>query len=259
MITLSTGQLLLLALAAALAGVLNSVAGGGSFITFPALIFSGVAPVSANITSTVALWPGSVASAGAYRRELAQQDRSFVVVLALASLVGGFLGAVLLLNTPQATFKLLIPFLLLFATLLFTFGRSITRRLRAAGLTPTQGSLLSLAIVAVLQLIIALYGGYFGGGIGILMLATLSFFGMDNLHAMNAIKTVLATFINGVAVVTFILAGNVLWTAAIAMVVGALAGGYGGAALARRIDPRIVRFFVIAVGTVLTVYFLIHG
>lgn len=254
---ISFGHVMLLAIAAALAGSLNAVAGGGSFLTFPSLIFAGIPPVTANTTSTVALWPGSVASVGAYRRELLRQKRVFIAILGITSFLGGFLGAILLLNTPQATFKQLIPFLLLFATLLFAVGSNVTQRLRNAGFVPTKGSLSSLLIVAVLQLLIATYGGYFGGGIGILMLATLSFFGMDNIHEMNATKTVLATFINGVAVVTFVISGNIRWDAALVMIIGALIGGYTGAALARRVPQIWVRFFVIGVGAVLTIYFFL--
>src|SRR5579885_3363506 len=240
-----------------LGGALNSVAGGGSFISFPALIFTGVPAINANATNTVALWPGTVASAAAYGKELAVHRG--VPVLAAVSLVGGVIGAELLLHTPPATFVHLIPWLLLAATLLFTFGGDLTRQLRAR-LTNSSGSAEpSLLGIALVQLVIAIYGGYFGGGIGILMLAALSVMGMANIHEMNAIKTVLASCINGVAVITFVIAGAIYWPQAIVMVVGAVAGGYGGARIARRLPPLLVRRFVIAVGFAMTMYFFIYG
>lgn len=245
--------------AAILGGALNAVAGGGTFITLPTLIFTGVMPVNANTTSTVALWPGAVASVGAYRKELATQRRS-LLFLGSTSLIGGVLGAVLLVNTSQETFVLLLPYLLLIATLLFTFGGSISRVMRArfSATTSTSSSWTSLIGVSVLQLVIAIYGGYFGGGIGFLMLAMLTLLGMENIHTMNALKTVLASCINGVAVLIFISTGEVLWPQAIVMVSGAIAGGYGGAALAQRLDPKLVRRFVIAVGFAMTIYFFIR-
>lgn len=248
---------IVLFLAAMLAGVLNSVAGGGSFVSFPTLIFTGVPAINANATSTVALWPGTVASASAYRQELTLHRG--ILVLAIVSFIGGLLGAELLLRTPPATFGHLIPYLLLAATLLFTFGSSITGRLRARIPKTSDSSWLAIAGLALIQLVIATYGGYFGGGIGILMLAALSLMGMENIHEMNALKTVLASCINGVAVLTFIVAGAVFWGQAAVMVVGAIAGGYGGAHFARQLDPRLVRRFVILVGFGMTIYFFVRS
>ena len=288
-------QICVLFVAGILGGTLNSVAGGGSFITFPILLFTGVPPINANATSTVALWPGSVASTGAYRQELAKQERVRIIVLSGTSLVGGVLGAILLLRTSQTTFVRLVPYLLLLATVLFTFSGPITNLLRRRNIQQyaeplnqewqqngpveeeietTTGSTFShtavetnktgiswfgLAGIAFLQLIIAIYGGYFGGGIGILMLATLGFMGIENIHEMNALKTLLTSFINGVAVITFIIAGAVVWLPAILMVAGAIIGGYGGAYFARQIEPRWVRYFVILVGVGLTIYFFLRG
>lgn len=249
-------EAIILFLAAMLAGVLNSVAGGGSFISFPTLIFTGVPAISANATSTVALWPGTVASASAYRKELAAHRG--VPALAAVSLVGGLVGAELLLHTPPATFLRLIPYLLLVATLLFTFGSAITRRLRSRAAESSDSAPPSVLGMALVQLLIAIYGGYFGGGIGILMLAALSVMGMENIHEMNALKTVLASCINGVAVVTFVLAGAVFWPEAVAMVAGAVVGGYGGAHYARRLPPLLVRRFVILVGFGMTIYFFVR-
>ncbi len=254
-------QLLLLFIAAIIGGTLNSVAGGGSFFGFPALLFTGVPAIQANATNTVALWPGSLASVGAYRRELAAQPRGMLFLLVGSSLIGGILGATLLLNTSQNTFITLIPYLLLLATLLFALSPYITARLRARATneSKTQRSLPSLIGIAVAQLLISIYGGYFGGGIGILMLATLAMMGMENIHEMNAVKTVLASCINGVAVITFIVAGKIFWVQGIIMVIGAIIGGYGGAYYARKISPQWIRWFVIAVGIALTLYFFIRG
>lgn len=256
-------QGLALFIAAMLGGALNSVAGGGSFITLPTLIFTGVPSKIANATSTVALWPGSAASVGAYRKELVKQNRTLLLVLGITSLIGGLLGALLLLGTSQNTFVQLLPYLLLLATVLFAISGPITTRLRAraadrATTQTNQVSWRTLSIIALLQLIIAIYGGYFGGGIGILMLATLGFMGMENIHEMNAVKTVLQTIINGIAVIAFIIAGAVVWLQAIIMIAGAIVGGFTTASFARRLDPRIVRGFVILVGISMTIYFFLH-
>ena len=241
--------LILLFFAAALGGALNSVAGGGSFIAFPALLFAGVAPVMANATNTIALWPAGLASAFAYRRDI-PGPKSMLVVLSAASLAGGIAGALLLLKTSESTFMELIPWLLLVATVLFTAGKRLTSKLRAHGSSPR-----TLVIVACVQTVIAIYGGYFGGGMGILMLATLSFAGMTNIHAINALKTILGALINGVAVVAFIVAGAVAWRPGSVMVVGGILGGYFGASIARRIDPARVRTFVAVVAWTMTAYF----
>jgi len=243
----SVGTLAFLFLAAALGGALNSVAGGGSFLAFPALLFVGIPPVPANATTTIALWPGSLASAVAYRRELADQRR-MLLPLGVAALLGGLTGSLLLLRTSESTFVLLIPWLLLFATLLFTFGAPLAKRL--AGKTR-----LPLALAALAQLVISVYGGYFGGGMGIMMLAVLTLLGMTHLHRMNALKNSLGTLINGVAVVAFVIAGAVRWEPASVMILGGIAGGYAGAATARRLDPRYVRVFVLVVAWTMTLYF----
>jgi uncharacterized membrane protein YfcA len=260
---------ILLFLAAILGGTLNAVAGGGTFITLPSLIFAGVLPINANATSTVALWPGTVASMGAYRRELMKQDRRVLFVLGGTSLIGGVLGAELLIDTSQSTFLILLPYLLLLATVLFAVSAPITtwmreRRAAAAAkqestaVTPARIPWLRLVVIAIFQLIIAVYGGYFGGGIGILMLATLGLMGMENIHEMNSVKTLLTAFINGVALIIFIVRGIVDWPQAVVMIVGAIIGGYGAAYFARKIDQRIVRVFVILVGLSMTIYFFVY-
>ena len=241
--------------AAMVAGALNSVAGGGSFISFPVLVFTGVPPIASNATSTVALWPGSVAAAVAYRNRLPRGSRIFVP-LALASLAGGVLGAVLLLHTPQATFMHLVSYLFGVATLLFAFGRKLTERLRHVFKREAPPTLPMIAGASAVQLAISIYGGFFGGGIGILMLALLEMIHMDDIHAMNGVKSLLAAGINGAAVVTFVFAGAVFWPQAVVMIAGATLGGYGGARVAQKLSPRWVRGLVIGMGTFMTVYFL---
>lgn len=245
---------LLLFVAALFAGAINSVAGGGSFIAFPALLFTGMSPIFANATNTVALWPGTVASVFAYRSELAKRDVwKRLGPLFAVTFVGSIAGAVLLLATPEKTFVRLIPFLLGGATLLFAFGGRLTANVRKrAGAFATVGAV-------VLQLVVAVYIGYFGAGAGILMLALLAILGMENIHTMNAFKSSLGTVANGVAVVTFVVAGKVVWPEALLMVVGAGIGGYGGAWLAQRVDPKDVRRLVIVIGCAMTVYFAVRG
>jgi uncharacterized membrane protein YfcA len=252
-------QAILLFFVAVLAGTLNSVAGGGSFFTVPTMIFVGMPPVQANTTSTVALWPGSAASIGAYRHELLQVRLGLIFLLVSTSLIGSILGAILLLHTPQEIFVHLLPYLLLVATLLFSLSGPITKRLRIHKIGEEHLSLLTIIGVSIAQFVIAIYGGYFGGGIGILMLATLALMGMENIHVMNALKVLLATVINAVASITFIIANAVIWPQAILMIIGAIIGGYGGAYFARKIEQRWIRYFVISAGLAMTIYFFIYS
>ncbi|MDQ2816891.1 MAG: sulfite exporter TauE/SafE family protein [Candidatus Eremiobacteraeota bacterium] len=244
---------LILFFAALLAGALNSVAGGGSFISFPALLFVGVPAIGANTTNTAALWPGIVASIGAYRRDLSVPATT-LLWLGVVSLAGGLIGAIFLLHTPEAAFRRLIPYLLAIATLLFAFSDRIVGSLRATRLRSGNHPG-SIALVCGLQLLISAYGGYFGGGIGILMLAALGILGMQNIHAMNALKALLSAVINGVATAAFVLAHDIVWPYALVMAVGAMTGGYFGAFFARKLAPAGVRRFVIVVGAVMATYF----
>jgi uncharacterized membrane protein YfcA len=246
---------ILLFIAAVLAGIMNSVAGGGSFISFPALIFTGVPPIPANATNTVAVWPGSVASVASYRKRLPKSARVMAPLITI-SIIGGVLGAVLLLHTPQATFMSLVPYLFGIATLLFAFGKRLTQKLGQVVKRTGPPSWPTLVGLTLVQFIIALYGGFFGGGIGILMLAMLEMIHIEDIHAMNGLKALLGSAINGAAVVTFIAAKQVEWPQAILMIVGAIAGGYGGAHFAQKLDPRWVRAAVICVGAGMTLYFL---
>jgi uncharacterized membrane protein YfcA len=232
-----------------LGGAINSVAGGGSFLTFPALMFTGTAPLAANATSTVALWPGSVASVVGYRREVAD-ERALVLRLGPVSLLGGLCGAWLVILTPERVFEQLVPFLLLAAALVFTFGDRLRAAFERWG-TP------STVVVVAAQAAIALYGGYFGGGMGLMMLALFSLLGPRHLHAMNGLKSVLGVAINLAALLAFVAAGKVDWPRAGLMTVAAMAGGYGGAALARRLDAGKVKQAVIALGWAMTVAFFV--
>ena len=239
-------------LAAALGGALNSVAGGGSFIAFPALLFSGVPPIPANATNTIALWSGAAASGGAYRSRL-DVPRRVMIPLLIASLTGGLAGAFLLLKTPAHTFMRVLPWLTLGATLLFAFGKKLARG--RISVIEHQASSSALLGATLFQLCVGVYGGYFGGGMGIVMLAMLATLGMTDIHAMNALKSVMGSVINGVAVITFIVARAVYWKHGSVMIVGAIAGGYLGAHYAMKLPQVWIRWFVVAVGSGMTVYF----
>lgn len=245
---------ILLFVAALIAGAINSVAGGGSFFTFPALLFTGVPAIPANATSTVAVWPGSVASAVAYRGRLPRSARLLAPLIA-ASVVGGVAGAGLLLHTPQKTFLRLIPFLFFAATLLFAFGKRIFKA--TAPHEYVKFSWRSVAGVTLLQFITAIYAGFFGGGMGILMLAFLTLLPLADIHAMNSVKTVLGATANGVAVIVFIVARIILWPQGVLMLTGAILGGYGGAHYAQKLNPARVRGFVVFVGFVMSFIFLL--
>jgi uncharacterized membrane protein YfcA len=242
--------------ASALGGALNSVAGGGSFISFPALLFTGVAPIAANATNTVALWVGTTASGGAYRKHL-DISRRVMIPLAVSSVIGGIAGAYLLLHTPAHTFLRVLPWLMLGATLLFMFGGRLARGSR--GSIAADASTSALAVATIFELVVAVYGGYFGGGVGIVNLAMLAALGMTDIHAMNALKVVLGGIINGIAVITFIVAGAVVWKQGSVMIVGALFGGYLGAHYAQKLPAAWIRGFVIAVGIGMTAYFFWKG
>ena len=242
--------------AGALGGAINAVAGGGSFVAFPALMFTGVAPVSANATNTLALWVGVTASGGAYRNRLSI-SRRVMIPLILTSVIGGLAGAFLLIKTPAQTFLKVMPWLMLGATLLFAFGKHLTGRI-AAGIS-SDASRGAIAGASVFELVVAIYGGYFGGGIGIMNLAMLAAMGMTDIHDMNALKVVLGGVINGVATATFVITGAIVWPQAIVMTLGAILGGYFGAHFAQKLPQSWIRVFVILVGAAMTVYFFVKG
>jgi uncharacterized membrane protein YfcA len=249
-------QAIFLFFAGALGGAINAVAGGGSFVAFPALLFTGVPPVSANATNTLALWVGTSASGGAYRNRL-DISRRVMIPLIVTSIVGGFAGAILLIKTPAQTFLRVLPWLLLGATLLFAFGKHLTGRI-AAGISH-ESSNAAVAGASIFELIVAVYGGYFGGGIGIMNLAMLSAMGMTDIHAMNKLKVILGGVINGVAALTFVITGAIAWPQAIVMTVGAVGGGYGSAHYAQKLPQSWIRAFVIFVGAAMTIYFFVIG
>ena len=256
--TLHLRQALLLFVVAIISGTLNAIAGGGSFISFPVLLLTGVPAIEANATNTVALWPGLAASTVAYLRRLDAPRRLLIPFLA-TSLVGGWAGAILLIKTPQRTFLHLIPWLLLCGTLLFAFGNQLRALAgKSAVVDDLHGSSLrAITITSFLNLLVAIYGGYFGAGIGFMTLAMLAALGMHDIHAMGAIRTLLAVAINAAAVVTFIWAGAVLWPQCVVMIAGSLTGGWFGAHFAQKADPNKMRHVVIAVGLVMSAYFFV--
>jgi uncharacterized protein len=239
---------------ATLGGLLNSIAGGGSFITFPTLLFMGIPSVPANATNTVALWPGTVASTGAYRRSLNGSLLRRMLPLIVITFLGGAVGAALLLKTRPATFDKLIPWLLMLATIMFSLGRRINRwvaRHHSEG-GPSVGRVTGMTLF---QLLLAVYLGYFGAGVGFVIMAVLAVMGLDDIHAMNGLRTLLVTCGNAVAVAVFIFAKAVYWPQALLMLVGAAIGGYAGAWYVQRLDPKKVRYFVIALGFSMSAYF----
>jgi uncharacterized protein len=263
--------------AALLGGLVNSVAGGGSFISFPALLFTGMPAIPANATNTMAMWPGTLASTLAYRNAFTPDARRLFLPLVLIGIVGGVLGAFILLRTPPATFLHLIPWLLLVATLLFVFSGQMTAWVRGrAGQAPSEsGDKMSdaktpdgqpsaprvprgLMITGLLlELVVAVYVGYFGAGAGILMLSILAILGLENIHTLNGMKTLLVSVVNGVAIITFIVGRVIVWPQALLMLVGAVIGGYGGAYVAQKMNPQHVRWIVIVIGFAMSAYFFI--
>jgi uncharacterized protein len=239
-----------------LAGGMNALAGGGSFIAFPALLFLGVPAINANATTTLAMMPGQMASAFAFRSDL-DVPTKVLWSMVLISLIGGSAGAVVMLHTPATLFVKVIPYLLLTATLIFAFGQKMTGKLMAENLDKSEtksGPRMSLFSV-LFQLVIAIYGGYFGAGIGIVMLAELSIMGMTKLHSMNALKAILSSSINLLAAVIFAFGGLIYWREVCVMIMGSVAGGFVVAKWGRLWPPAVLRGFIILVGSVLTIYF----
>ena len=228
---------------------MNSVAGGGSFLSFPALLFAGLPAISANATNNAAMWFGTIGSARGYHEEITEH-RALLLPVVCASVAGSLIGASALLITPQALFERLIPWLLLFATLTFAASPLLTRQ---TGATPRHARW-----QIALQFMVAIYGGYFGAGMGILMLAILAFSGLPSFNAQNAIKNVLAVAINGVALVPFVLARIVDWRFALPMAAIALLGGYFGARFFRRVPQPIARALVVTIGSAMTIVFFMR-
>jgi uncharacterized protein len=242
-------QFAILFTAAFAAGAINSIAGGGTLITFPVLIWLGLDPKIANATSTVALWPGLFGGLFGYRREL-ENSSKILLRLGLTSVVGGAVGAWLLIWTPSPTFARLVPFLILFATVLFMTQGTITRRLRLQPIVAEPKTSWWLGAI-IFQFFSAIYGGYFGAGNGILMLAAMGLLGLHDINRANGIKNFLGICINSIAVLSFALSHLVVWSDALLMAGGALLGGYFGASMAVRIGQAWVRRGIVVIGLVI--------
>ncbi|MEK6745777.1 MAG: sulfite exporter TauE/SafE family protein [Pseudomonadota bacterium] len=236
----------------AIAAAINSVAGGGTFLTFPVFIMGGLTPLQANVMSTIALWPGTISSSYGYRKVLSTSYKS-LLPLFIICIIGGTLGSVTLLNTSEVVFKKLVPWLLLIATLIFTFGKYGVALLHKYFPNGKKQQGLAFCI----QSLISFYGGYFGAGIGILMLAMLQIMGYSNIHQMNAIKILLGAAINLATVIIFICAGAVIWNLAAIMIAGGVFGGYAGTRLALKVSPERIRILVSIIGFSMSAYFFL--
>lgn len=245
-----------LLVAAFAAGAINAVAGGGSLISFPALIAAGYSTKTANVTNSVALWPGYLGGSYGYRGELRQQRRR-VLALSLPSIIGGLLGSAILLYTPESAFDRLVPFLILFACAMMAAQDRLSRFAVAHRISSQNGDHVPI-ILQIGTLILAIYGGYFGAGLGILLFAGLAILLPDDIQHSNALKGMLSALINAAALVYFVAFGPVRWGPAVLMAIGALAGGYLGVGIARRLGKRWLRITVITYGIVVAVVLLIR-
>jgi uncharacterized membrane protein YfcA len=237
------------------AGAINAVAGGGTLISYPTLLALGMNPVTANATSTVAIWPGTVGSMWGYRAELAHAEAKFRILI-VPSLIGGLVGALLLKWTSPETMERIVPFLILFATVLLCLQPLVQKFLKVAHNVHERSARWFVGAV-IFQFFVGVYGGYFGAGIGILMLAALGILGLRNINQMNSLKVVFGGSINGIAAIYFVMNGMVDWSYVLVMAAGALAGGWGGAGLARRAGPTAVRVAVVLIGFAITIYLFV--
>lgn len=247
-------NLILLLTAAFLAGALNAVAGGGSFLTLPALVFTGMPPVTANATGTVALLPGYVSGAFGFREDVEAPPGLSLRTLTALSLIGGAIGATLLLLTDNRTFGKIVPWLLLVATILFAVSPMLLSKVKQ-----NQGGHASARKSAVGLLAVTIYGGYFNGGLGILLLALFGLLGQTNLNAMNGIKNVVSALLTAIAVAIYAWGGVVAWPQALVMMTAATAGGYFGARIARRIPAPVLRAGIVSTGLIMTTLFFLRG
>ena len=241
-------ELSLLASASFIAGIINSIAGGGSFLTFPALVFTGVPTIVANATSAVAVFPGYLSGALGFSKELKEYPKSKFLLLITLSIMGGIGGSLLLLITPASVFSYIIPWLLGFATLLFAFGDFVAKWAKKN--SNSNGFLGNLT-----TLIVCIYGGYFNGGLGIILLALFSTLGMRDIHLMNGLKNIMSFALSAASVVTFAIAGIVFWQQAIIMMIAATIGGYFGVVVARKLSKNTIRMIIVIIGLIMTVIF----
>jgi uncharacterized protein len=238
--------------ASLIAGVMNAMAGGGSFVSFPAMLAIGVAPIQANATNTVALWPGQLTSVAALREDL---RRDLLPVICAASILGGVSGAVVLLNTRQITFLHMVPWLLLVASLLFGISGPVSRWLKARSAEPHIERSPKLVPLFFVLLPVCFYIGYFGAGAGFLIMSALAFFGVEEMHQLNSMKVLAACLSNFCAVLTFVLSGAVVWHYCLISMLFAGAGGYVGAQYARRMNADVLRIIVVVTGVAMAAYF----
>jgi uncharacterized membrane protein YfcA len=237
-----------------IAGAVNSVAGGGTLISFPSLVAFGETEIVANATNTAAIWTGSLSGAIGYKKDTFV-DRSLLCTLLVPSLIGGLLGAFVLVITPESVFVVVVPFLVLFATLLFASRGLFSQKLSNIA-DQGQVSVKGRIGGAMFQFFVAIYGGYFGAGIGILMIASLSAMGLRDIHKINALKTPLGAVVNVTAFVFFAFKGLVVWPLAIIMVLGNVIGGYGGARLAKRVNQRLIAYGIVGTGLLVSAWLL---
>ena len=251
--------LVLLIVTSIAAGAMNALAGGGTVLTFPALLAAGVTPVAANATHAVALVPGSLTAGLGFRGELGTNSRRLLLFLLAASLAGGLLGAWLVVIAGDALFRAMVPWLILGATALFIAQEPLRRWRERRNATKGEKRLDDLNVwgLAGAQFVVAIYGGFFGAGMGILMLAELGFLGLSNIHQMNGLKNFAAVCINGIAAVFFALGHHVHWPFAALMAAGSVLGGYGGAWVAQRIGEAMVRWVIIVIGLGIGAYMLV--
>ncbi len=242
---------LLIIVAAFCAGILNTIAGGGTFLTFPALVFIGVPPVIANATSAVAVLPGYLGGAVGFRREIRSFDRRVLLKLTIITLIGGLIGSLLLLVSSNQVFSFIVPLLLLAATLTFLFGDQIRSWAADRHQSVTPYGTAGLMVVSI-------YGGYFNGGLGIILLALFSLWGMSNIHVMNGLKTGLSFVLSTISAAVFIIGGLIVWKPAIIMMIAAIIGGYCGAPLARALPAHVVRWLIAAVGFCMSAIFFVR-
>jgi hypothetical protein len=248
----SHGHYLWLVVASFIAGVMNAMAGGGSFISFPAMLSMGIPPIQANATNTVALWPGQLTSLATLKSDI---RKDLLPVVALASILGGVAGATILLRTRQVTFLHLIPWLLLIGAVIFGISGPVSRWLRARSAKPHAERAPRYLLLFCALFPVCFYIGYFGAGGGLLAMTVLALFGVEEMHALNVMKIIAACLSNLVAIVTFIVSGAILWHYCLISMIFAAMGGYVGARYARRMNPETLRIIVVITGCVISAYF----